>query len=50
MQEKIITYQIKLIVKNYTTRHIKKFETALMKMVGTSGFSDTEFSSAKEIK
>ena len=50
MQEKVITYQIKLIVKNYNSRHIKKFENALMKMVNTSGFGDTEFSSAKEIK
>ena len=49
MQEKVITYQIKLIVRNYNSGHIKKFETALVKMVNTK-FSDTDFSSVKEIK
>ena len=50
MQEKVITYQIKLIVRNYNSGHIKKFETALVKMMNGNGFSDTEFSSAKEVK
>jgi len=50
MQEKVITYQIKLIVRNHNFGHIKKFETALVKMLNTSGFGGTEFSSAKEIK
>lgn len=50
MVEKVVKYEIKLIVKNHNTQHIKKFENALMKLVNTSGFNGTEYSSVKEIK
>jgi hypothetical protein len=48
--EKIVKYEIKLLVKNHNTQHIKKFENVLYKVVNTSGLGGTEISSVKEIK
>ena len=50
MAEKVITYVVKLIVRNHNTAHIKKFENALMKMVNGNGFNGTEYTSVKEVK
>ena len=50
MIEKIVKYEVKLIVKNHNNQHIRKFENALLKAVNTSGMSGTEYSSVKEIK
>jgi nucleoside diphosphate kinase len=48
MAEKLITYEVSLIVNHYNTQHIKKFENALYKMVNnTSGFSHTEVANVK---
>ena len=48
--EKIVKYEIKLLVKNHNTQHIKKFENVLYKAINTSGLGGTEISSVKEIK
>ena len=48
--EKIVKYEIKLLVKNYNTQHIKKFENVLYKTINTSGMNGTELSSVKEAK
>jgi 3-dehydroquinate dehydratase len=45
--EKIIIYEVKLIVQNHNQQHIKRFENALQKMVNTSGFTHTELAQVK---
>lgn len=50
MSEKIVKYEIKLLVKNHNNQHIKRFENALHKAVNTSGMHGTEVSSVKETK
>ena len=48
--EKIVKYEVKLLVKNYNNQHIKRFENALLKAVNTSGLNKTELSSVREVK
>ena len=47
MAEKIIIYEVKMIVQNHNQQHIKRFENALLKMVNTSGFTHTELAQVK---
>ena len=42
MAEKIITYEVKLVVNHYNTQHIKQFTNALQKMINVSGVRHTQ--------
>jgi len=48
--EKVIIYQVKLMVSHYNSGHIKKFENILQKLVNTSGMNNTELAQVKEVK
>ena len=50
MAEKIVIYEVKLMVSNHNSGHIKKFERALQKLVNTSGMNHTELAQVKEVK
>ena len=50
MTEKIIKYEVKLVVNHHTNQHIKKFENILLKMVNTTGLPYTSVASVKQIK
>ena len=45
--EKLITYEVQLIVNHYNTQHIKKFQNVLQKCVNTSGMKNTELAQVK---
>ena len=48
--EKIVKYEVKMLVKNHNSQHIKRFENLLMKMVNNSAMNQTELSSVREVK
>jgi len=45
--EKLIKYEVSLIVNNYNQQHIKKFENTLLKLVNTNGMNNTELAQVK---
>ena len=45
--EKLITYEVQLIVKHYNQQHIKRFENTLQKLVNTSVMNNTELAQVK---
>jgi hypothetical protein len=47
MAEKLITYEVQLIVNHYNTQHIKQFQNVLQKCVNTSGMKNTELAQVK---
>lgn len=47
MAEKIITYEVKLVVNHHSQQHIKQFTNALQKMVNVSGMRHTQLASVK---
>lgn len=42
MPQKIITYEVKLLVNHHNNQHIKKFEKVLVKMMNTGEWRNTE--------
>lgn len=51
MAEKVIKYEVSLIVNHHNPQHIKKFENSLHKLMNnTSGFQHTEVIKVRAIK
>ena len=42
MAEKLITYEVRLVVNHHNQQHIKLFTNALQKMINVSGFRHTQ--------
>jgi len=50
MAEKIIKYEVDLVVNHHNPNHIKKFENVLHKLLNTSGMNNTELVKVKQMK
>jgi hypothetical protein len=48
--EKIITYEVKLLVNHHNTQHIKKFEKVLLKSLQTGEWHNTKLATVKHKK
>ena len=48
--EKIITYEVRLLVKHHNNQHIKKFEKILLKMMNTGEWRNTEVATINQKK
>ena len=48
--EKIITYEVKLLVSHHNNQHIKKFEKVLLKMLQTGEWRNTKLATVNQMK